>query len=61
VLESHLTKHDFLAGAYSVADIALYAYTHRADEAGIDLAPFPAIRVWLARIASQPGYVPMLP
>lgn len=61
VMEGHLAKHDFLAGAYSIADIALYAYTHRADEAGIDLAPFPAVRAWLARIVSQSGYVPMLP
>jgi glutathione S-transferase len=61
VMEAHLTAHDFLAGDYSVADIALYAYTHRADEAGIDLAPFPAVRAWLARVAGQPGHVPMLP
>lgn len=60
VMEGHLARHDFLAGTYSIADIALYAYTHRADEAGIDLAPFPAVRAWLARVAAQPGYVPML-
>jgi glutathione S-transferase len=61
VMEGHLAAHDFLAGDYSIADIALYAYTHRADEAGIDLAPLPAVRAWLARVATQPGHVPMLP
>ncbi|WP_374370692.1 glutathione S-transferase family protein [Piscinibacter sp.] len=61
VMEAHLAKHDFLAGNYSVADIVLYAYSHRADEAGIDLTPFLAVRAWLARVAAQPGHVPMLP
>ena len=61
VMEAHLAKHDFLAGDYSIADITLYAYSHRADEAGIDLAPFPAVRAWLARIAAQSGHVAMLP
>ncbi|MGE3651727.1 MAG: glutathione S-transferase C-terminal domain-containing protein, partial [Reyranellaceae bacterium] len=61
VMDGHLATHDFFAGGYSTADIALYAYTHRADEAGIDLAPFPAVRAWLARVAGQPGHVPMLP
>ena len=50
----------FLVGeAYSVADIALYAYTHVADEGGFDLAPYPAVRAWLGRVASQPGHVPI--
>ena len=61
VMEGHLGAHDFLAGDYSIADIALYAYSHRADEAGIDLAPFPAVRAWLARVAAQPDHVAMLP
>jgi glutathione S-transferase len=61
VMEGHLAQHDYLAGDYSIADIALYAYSHRADEAGIDLAPFPAVRAWLARGAAQPGHVAMLP
>ncbi len=42
----------------SIADFALYAYTHTADEGGFDLAPFPAIRVWLARVAAHPRHVP---
>ncbi len=60
VMEQHLARHDFFAaGRYSVADIALYAYTHRADEADLDLAPYPALRAWLARVAAQPRHSPM--
>jgi glutathione S-transferase len=62
VMEQHLAKTDFFVGnRYSIADIALYAYTHRADEADHDLAPYPALRAWLARVASQPGHIKMLP
>ncbi|WP_298726210.1 glutathione S-transferase family protein [uncultured Ferrovibrio sp.] len=62
VMERHLAENDFFAGGrYTIADIALYAYTHRADEADLDLAPFPRIRAWLDRVAAQPGYVRMLP
>jgi glutathione S-transferase len=50
---------DFVAGDYSIADIALYAYTHVADEGGFDLAPYAAIRAWLHRVAAQPGHVPI--
>jgi len=61
VMEQHLAREDFFVGGrYSIADIALYAYTHRADEAELDLAPYPALRAWLARVAGQPGYVKML-
>jgi glutathione S-transferase len=57
-MEAHLTGREFLVGeAYSIADIALYAYTHVADEGGFDLAGHPAIRAWLARVAGQPGHV----
>jgi glutathione S-transferase len=60
VMEQHLRAHAyFVAGRYSVADIALYAYTHVAEEGGFDLAPYPAIRAWLARVAGQPGHVPI--
>jgi len=60
VMEQHLAKHDWFAGGrYSVADIALYGYTHCADEGGFDLARYPAIRAWLARVAAQPDYVPL--
>lgn len=61
VMEGHLARQDFFAGpAYSIADIALYAYTHRAHEADLDLSAYPALRAWLARVATQPGYVEML-
>ncbi len=60
VLEGRLKEGDFLAGdAYSIADIALYAYTHVADEGGFDLEPYPAIRAWLDRAAGQPGHIPI--
>jgi glutathione S-transferase len=60
VMEKHLARNDFLAaGHYTIADIALYAYTHVAHECDFDLSGFPSIRKWLARVASQPGYVSM--
>jgi len=43
----------------SLADIALYAYTHVAGEGGFDLAGYPAIRAWLDRVAAEPGHVPI--
>jgi glutathione S-transferase len=49
----------FVGGRYTIADIALYAYTHVADDGGFDLARFPAVRAWLARVQQQPGYVGM--
>ena len=59
-LNGHLHDHRFLvADRYTIADIALYAYTHVAHEADIDLAPFPAVRGWLARVAAQPRHVPI--
>ncbi|MDF2618801.1 MAG: yfcG 6 [Xanthobacteraceae bacterium] len=61
VMEARLTKADWLAGdAFSVADIALYAYTHTADQGGYDLAPFPGIRRWLDRVAALPGHIGLL-
>lgn len=57
VMEQHLAARAFFVGdAYSIADIALYAYTHVAGEGGFDLEPFPSVRAWLARVAAQPGY-----
>jgi len=59
-MERYLAAREFLvAERYSVADIALYAYTHVAHEAGLDLAGYPAIRAWLTRVADQPRHVPM--
>jgi glutathione S-transferase len=60
VMENHLKHHRyFAAGRYTIADIALYAYTHLAHQCDYDLASFPAVRDWLDRIAAEPGYVPM--
>jgi glutathione S-transferase len=60
VLEQGLDGREFLVGdRYSLADIALYAYTHVAPEGGFDLAPYPAIRAWCDRVAAQPGHVPI--
>ena len=60
VMESHLEDHDFfVAGRYSIADIALYAYTHVADEGGFDLDGFPAVRAWMVRVSSQPAHIPI--
>jgi glutathione S-transferase len=58
VMERHLGTHAFFVGErYSIADIALYAYTHVADEGGFDLGAYPNIRAWLDRVAEQPGHV----
>jgi glutathione S-transferase len=60
VMARHLAERDFfVGGAYSIADIALYAYTHVAEEAGFRLERWPAVSAWLARVRSQPGHVPI--
>ena len=60
VMEKRLGETPFFAGrALSVADIALYAYTHVAGEGGFDLADYPAVDAWLKRVESDPGHVPM--
>ena len=60
VLEQGLLQHSFLVGErYSLADIALYAYTHVADQAGVALAAYPAIRAWIARIEQTRGWAPI--
>jgi glutathione S-transferase len=57
-MERHLSTRTFLVGErYTIADIALYAYTHVAEEGGFDLEPYPAIRAWLDRVAAQPAHV----
>ena len=57
-MERHLGERTFFVGErYSIADIALYAYTHVADEGGFDLERFPAVRAWLGRVRVQPGHV----
>src|SRR3974390_917099 len=58
VMDKHLATRDFFAaGRYTIADIALYAYTHTANESAFDLTGFPSIRAWLKRVADQPGHV----
>ena len=58
VMERRLADHPFLvADRYSIADIALYAYTHVSDEGGFDLAGYPGVGAWLERVAGQPGYI----
>ncbi|UVE16249.1 glutathione S-transferase family protein [Pseudomonas sp. LS44] len=61
VMEQQLKATPYLVGdSYTIADIALYAYTHVADEGGFDLSGYPAIQAWLARVASHPQHVAML-
>ena len=60
VMDKHLALHDFFAAErYSIADIALYAYTHVAHLCDYDLTPYPAVRAWLERVAAEPGHVTM--
>ena len=60
VMDRHLAVNDFFAAnRYTIADIALYAYTHMAHEGDFDLDGYPAINAWLDRIKSQPGHVPV--
>ncbi len=60
VMETHLKKHGWFAGErFSVADVALYAYTHVAGEGGFELSRYPAVSAWLARVAAQPGHIPL--
>ena len=57
-MEGHLIGHAYLVGErYSIADIALYAYTHVAPEGGFEVEPYPAIGGWLDRVRTQPGHV----
>lgn len=60
VMETQLQQSDYFASArYSIADIALYAYTHCAADGGFDLGRYPAVGAWLARVRAQPGHVPL--
>ena len=59
VMERHLAAHPFFVGAYSIADVALFAYTHVAHEGGFSLDGHPQVRAWLDRVRAQPGFVPM--
>ncbi|MEH1902648.1 MAG: glutathione S-transferase family protein [Nostoc sp.] len=58
LMEKHLSSHTFfVAERYTIADIALFAYTHVADEGGFDLAQFPAIQAWIEVVKAQPRYI----
>ena len=58
VMETHLARNEWFAGGqYSLADIALYGYTHCAAEGQFDLGKYPAVSAWLKRVASEPGHV----
>lgn len=57
VMENRLKGHDFFSDDYSIADIALYAYTHVAHEGGFNLEPYAAVRNWLARVEAQPRHI----
>ncbi len=60
VMEKHLATHRFFVGErYTIADIALYAYTHVADQGNFDLSRFPNVIAWLGRVKDQPKYVPI--
>ena len=59
-MERHLAGRDFFVGeGPTLADIALFSYTHVAPEGGFDLGPYPAVRAWLARVTAMPGHVPI--
>jgi len=58
LLDEHLATRDFFVGGrYTVADIGIYGYTHRAHEAGIELEPYDNVRSWFERVERQPGYM----
>ncbi len=60
VMEDHLGENDFFANqSYSIADIALFAYTHVADEGGFDLSTYPNVNAWLERVRGTDGFVSM--
>jgi glutathione S-transferase len=58
LLDHHLAEREFFVGGrYTIADIAIYGYTHLAHEAGIDMEPYPRLRAWFERVEQQAGYV----
>jgi glutathione S-transferase len=57
-LDDQLSEREFLVGErYTIADIALFGYTHVAPEGGFELEPYPGVREWLTRVAAQPGHI----
>jgi len=60
VMETHLERNNWFAGgAYGIADIALYGYTHCAGEGGFELSRYAAVSAWLKRVAAQPNHIPL--
>jgi glutathione S-transferase len=58
LLDDHLASRDFFVGGrYTVADVAIYGYSHLAHEAGIDMEPYANLQAWFRRVEQQPGYV----
>lgn len=58
LLDHHLTtRESFVAGRYTIADIAIYGYTHLGHDAGLDMRPYTALRGWFERVEQQPGYI----
>jgi glutathione S-transferase len=58
LLDGHLASRDFFVGkGYTIADIAVYGYVHRAHEAGFDLGRWPAVQAWIPRVTAQPLYM----
>lgn len=61
LMEDHLARAEWMAaGRFTLADIALYAYTHVAEEGGFALARYPAVQAWLRRVEMLPGHVPLM-
>jgi len=61
LMDEHLEKRDwFVIDRLTLADIALYAYTHVAEDGGFSLQPYPALRAWIDRVAAQPGHIPII-
>jgi glutathione S-transferase len=60
VMEQQLASADWLAAGYTIADAALYAYTHTATDGGFDLGPYPGICRWLDRVRAQPNHIPQM-
>lgn len=60
ILNGHLTDRDFMLGPrYGITDIAVFGYVHVADEAGLDMAEFPAVSAWIERVANTRGFAPL--
>jgi glutathione S-transferase len=60
VMNKHLKQHPFFVdGRLTIADLALYAYTHVAEQGDFDLGAFPHVRAWIDRVAAEPGHIAM--